>query len=901
MVYTIHYLVFCLPQPFFIEDAGISFAYARHLVDGEGLVAYPGGERVEGYSNPLWTFVVAGFYALGIPTWTSAKLLGWLLGVATLPIVYALTCRMSERRTPTVQTVALLTPLALALSPQFVIWNASGLENALFCFLLSAGVWRLVKESEDVTHWPVSAVLFFLLTATRPEGIMYAAIALIARVMYAIADRRGLSVLSWLTVFAVPFVVYNGWRYWYFAWLLPNTYYAKMGMESTFRPFGWTVKGWKYVNGYLLSHGVVLGLPLVVFALVGIYSRWKRRLAVGIVVVITAMVLFNGSFVAHPEWWPTKLYWPNKPSWWSVIAGNWVEARVWAIVVSGILMGLVTLGRPGWRVRGLLWANCASGVFFAIYAGGDWMDEYRWFNIVSVSLIPLLAVGLADVVDYILDGREVRSIGPLSAKNGCLVLAMGALCINGVGHSIGFATHPETSVRDINRRVRYMTWVQNRLDMDHVVLLDVDMGAHMFYSGWDIVDIAGLVDVSIAHHNYNHRFTDEYLFTERQPDFAHVHGGWARTSRIPRRPLWKADYIEIPGYPIGRRRLHIGNHIRKDLFVRLDSDEAGVLFGDSVELIEWSLPSPEVCAGGQASLRMWWQANDLSAGFRVLVWMDDGAGHRAVTGLQPGYGWYEPEDWDSDEQVAGRFWVQIPPHLPLGEYRVGVVVIDEHSGEVVPHSASETEEFTYLPGEYVLPETISVVTNDEVLQHVAADLALSTKLFEQGSCEAGWQAWKDATRHISRRRDWAEQRDPDRRSQQAACWLHNAQAQVESGGSREVIVSHLLEAMRWDHRLADLLPMARQYSQQLNVQGDALAAQQDWAGAYHLWTQALGLDPRQSRIRRKAEMARDKRLGLSGADRPDQVTLRPAAPVDEENQRPDGSPDEDLILPHTVQ
>ena len=42
MGYTAHYLVFCIPQPFYIEDAGISFAFARNLVDGEGLAAYAG-------------------------------------------------------------------------------------------------------------------------------------------------------------------------------------------------------------------------------------------------------------------------------------------------------------------------------------------------------------------------------------------------------------------------------------------------------------------------------------------------------------------------------------------------------------------------------------------------------------------------------------------------------------------------------------------------------------------------------------------------------------------------------------------------------------------------------------------------------------------------------------------
>ena len=43
----------------FIEDAAISFSYARNLADGGGLVTSVGHERVEGYSNPSWVFLLA--------------------------------------------------------------------------------------------------------------------------------------------------------------------------------------------------------------------------------------------------------------------------------------------------------------------------------------------------------------------------------------------------------------------------------------------------------------------------------------------------------------------------------------------------------------------------------------------------------------------------------------------------------------------------------------------------------------------------------------------------------------------------------------------------------------------------------------------------------------------------
>jgi hypothetical protein len=46
------------------DDAMISMRYARNLADGHGLV-WNAGERVEGYSNFLWTLVMAAVHGLG--------------------------------------------------------------------------------------------------------------------------------------------------------------------------------------------------------------------------------------------------------------------------------------------------------------------------------------------------------------------------------------------------------------------------------------------------------------------------------------------------------------------------------------------------------------------------------------------------------------------------------------------------------------------------------------------------------------------------------------------------------------------------------------------------------------------------------------------------------------------
>ena len=47
------------------DDAMISMTYARNLAGGDGLVWNPGQPAVEGYSNPLWTILMAVGLALG--------------------------------------------------------------------------------------------------------------------------------------------------------------------------------------------------------------------------------------------------------------------------------------------------------------------------------------------------------------------------------------------------------------------------------------------------------------------------------------------------------------------------------------------------------------------------------------------------------------------------------------------------------------------------------------------------------------------------------------------------------------------------------------------------------------------------------------------------------------------
>jgi hypothetical protein len=183
----------------YIEDAAISFAYARNWAAGDGLVVLPGGERVEGYSNPLWVALMALFYLVGIDGFSSSKFMGMLFGAITVVLSYLLAREVIDDEDD--PWSPLIAPVVLSVMPPFGFWNASGLENSLFNVLMAAGLWRTLVEARR-GGFPWSAVCFLGLSVTRPEAIMYAAWAGFLGMVFAASAGRGVrSTALWLVTF----------------------------------------------------------------------------------------------------------------------------------------------------------------------------------------------------------------------------------------------------------------------------------------------------------------------------------------------------------------------------------------------------------------------------------------------------------------------------------------------------------------------------------------------------------------------------------------------------------------------------------------------------------------------------------------------------------------------------
>ncbi|OQO89954.1 hypothetical protein B1813_19140 [Saccharomonospora piscinae] len=223
-----------------VDDAAITFAYARSLAEGFGPVLQPGAEPVEGFSNPSWLLLLALGRLLGLfDRGTIAGIPDYVLfpkGLALLCCAGILVlCHLVFRRV--VRRAWLATALAgaaLAALPSFVIWSFSGLENSLYALLVTALASVLVRAVLDGRTLAVpvavgAGVLAALAALTRPDGLIYVAAYPIVAVWLGrgrwvtVARRAGLSVLT----FAVPVTALLVWRLVVFGRWLPTTSVAK--------------------------------------------------------------------------------------------------------------------------------------------------------------------------------------------------------------------------------------------------------------------------------------------------------------------------------------------------------------------------------------------------------------------------------------------------------------------------------------------------------------------------------------------------------------------------------------------------------------------------------------------------------------------------------------------------
>lgn len=223
---------------FVTDDAFISFVYAKNLVQ-HGALVFNVGERVEGYTNFLWTLIVALGLALKIPAELSSRVLGTLCAIGTMLFCAKVLRRLravSADASSGLQTLWDSVPAwILAGIPGYACWASGGLETQLFTLLctVSLGLYLIGTLDEDagqsVRLFPIG-LLLGLAALTRPEGYLLCALLGLHRISVKVSRRAlvptqdELYLIGLFLALTVPHLV---WRRLYYGYFVPNTFYIK--------------------------------------------------------------------------------------------------------------------------------------------------------------------------------------------------------------------------------------------------------------------------------------------------------------------------------------------------------------------------------------------------------------------------------------------------------------------------------------------------------------------------------------------------------------------------------------------------------------------------------------------------------------------------------------------------
>lgn len=285
IVFLAHAGIFWTHNPY--DDAYISFRYARNLSRGKGLV-FNEDERVEGYSNFLWVLVLSLLSKLGFDLPLISKVLGALFSIGTLAVTWQISRSLTKKK-PISDTVPLV---LLALSGPLALHSVNGLETAMFSFLVSAGIWLYLQGLSHSRCLYYSSLFLFLAALTRHEGLLIFCITIVHYLYIKNGHLSWYKKKEYFWIFIPPLLysVYFLWRYSYYGYLLPNTFYAKKAdLWSDIK------LGSIYFGQFLTSAGGIigfLGLPII-FLKPRSRQNWEILL-IGIVLIYSLYIVLIG-------------------------------------------------------------------------------------------------------------------------------------------------------------------------------------------------------------------------------------------------------------------------------------------------------------------------------------------------------------------------------------------------------------------------------------------------------------------------------------------------------------------------------------------------------------------------------------------------------------------------------
>ena len=383
------------------DDAFIIYRYASNFLHGHGLV-YNSAEWVEGYTCPLWVLIIAAIGGAGLNMVVWSKVLGVCLAVATLWALFIVSKSMMAQDDPWWST--LIAPLLLASNPSFSSFATSGLETALFGFLLMATTAGFVFSLRRGKFSVWLALGYVLLTVTRPEGLLIFATAWVLGWIY--SGGKIQTRLPSLAYYLVPIAVVTVLRWIIYGYPFPNPAYSKLILDWQALAYGID-----YVWQFLAEYGwfgILLGVAILPMIVRNISRKiWQYCGILFLVYVI--YILFVGGDVLKG----LRFFVPILPIYALLIQGGIVVIRRGLMPMNRGLTGnifvtaivvIMVVGQAAGYPRELHRARLENGLVEKMRTLALWFQDHQPANTV-------IAANSIGALGYYSDYRIVDMVG----------------------------------------------------------------------------------------------------------------------------------------------------------------------------------------------------------------------------------------------------------------------------------------------------------------------------------------------------------------------------------------------------------------------------------------------------------------------------------------------------------
>ncbi|MFH1739986.1 MAG: hypothetical protein ABIH23_13330 [bacterium] len=255
-----------------VDDAYISMRYARNWADGIGPFFNP-DERVEGYTNFLWTFFLYLGACLGADPPGMATFLGRICVGLTVPVTFFLAWNLCGT-----WIVASLAVVFLVSDAGWWAWSLSGLETPLLALFFVAALAIHLRRAKSLCDWIALSVLSVCAALTRPEGGALFLFILARELSSARRERcpepdegprppdgprertRLANLAILVGIFGGIYLSYLLWRRWTYGLWLPNSFYAKHGFAGVSLFARGAVYVWRVFAAHPLWAVILLGI-----------------------------------------------------------------------------------------------------------------------------------------------------------------------------------------------------------------------------------------------------------------------------------------------------------------------------------------------------------------------------------------------------------------------------------------------------------------------------------------------------------------------------------------------------------------------------------------------------------------------------------------------------------------